>query len=218
MTSEKHGRENESLGQFLQRTRIARGFEFEQIVEETRISASNLKAIESDDFAALPADAFSRGFYTIYARKLLLDPEEVITRYRSERGINPNKRGGTISHNPPGHKAAQQVSNMAEPSAVSPLSTLGYLLLMLIILAGGLCWYFDINPATYLSEKLRSFQTEQSQPVPAAPDNSSGTQPADTTQKAQGAVFSVPHDYDGLAYTKPLFPDSWLSLPQTDRA
>ena len=218
MTSEKHGRENESIGQFLQRTRIARGFEFEQIVEETRISASNLKAIESDDFAALPADAFSRGFYTIYAKKLLLDPEEVIARYRSERGINPNKRGGTISHNPPGHKAAQQVSNMAEPSAVSPLSTLGYLLLMLIILAGGLCWYLDINPATYLSEKLRSLQTEQTKPVPAAPDKSGGTQPADTNQKSQGAVFSVAHGNDGLAYTAPPLPDAWPSQLQTDLA
>lgn len=206
MTSEKHGREDESLGQFLKRTRIARGFEFEQIVEETRISTSNLKAIESDDFAALPADAFSRGFYTIYARKLLLDPEEVVARFRAERGVSP-KRGGTIAHNPPGHKAAQQVSNMAEPSAVSPLSTLGYILLMLIILAGGLCWYFNINPATYLSEQLRSFQTEQPQSIPSAPTEKNDSQPAGTTSKDQGAHPAIPDAHNGLSLATPDFSD-----------
>jgi len=211
MTSEKHGREEESLGQFLRRTRIARGLEFEQVVEETRISTSNLKAIESDDFAALPADAFSRGFYTIYARKLLLDPEEIVARYRAERGVSP-KRGGNIAHNPPGHKASQQVSNMAEPSAVSPLSTLGYIILMLIILAGGLCWYFNINPATYLSEQLRSFQTEQPQTIPPASTEKNETQPTGTTSKDQGAIPTVPDERKSLAQAASDLPDSQSEL------
>ncbi|SHO49718.1 helix-turn-helix domain-containing protein [Desulfopila aestuarii] len=203
MTNDKHGREEESLGQFLKRTRIARGLEFEQVVEETRISTSNLKAMESDDFAALPADAFSRGFYTIYARKLLLDPEEIVARYRIERGVIP-KRGGTMAHNPPGHKAAQQVSNMAEPSAVSPLSTLGYIILMLIILAGGLCWYFNINPATYLSEQLRSFQTEQTETISPAPKEENTPLPAGSPSKDQGALFRV-HGNLSLALATPDF-------------
>lgn len=195
MTSEKHGRDDESLGQFLQRTRISLGLDLEHIVEETRISGSNLKAMEADDYGALPADAFSRGFYTLYARKLKLDPGEIVARYRIERGVNP-KRGSAIAHNPPAHKAAKQVSNMAEPSAVSPLSTIGYVLLMLIILAGGLCWYFNINPATYLSEQLRSFQTEQPQTPPAANEESGSQQPAGSTSKDQGAIAPVRNNHE----------------------
>jgi cytoskeletal protein RodZ len=168
--------------------------------------------MESDDFAALPADAFSRGFYAIYARKLLLDPEEVVARYRADRGLSPKRGGGTIAHNPPGHKAAQQVSNMAEPSAVSPLSTIGYIILMLIILAGGLCWYFNINPATYLSEQLRSFQTEQPQTTPPASIEKNDTQPAGTTSRDQGAMPAIPGDLDGLALAVPDHADFRFSM------
>lgn len=159
--------EDESLGQYLKRTRITLGYDIPQMVAETRISTSNLTAIEDDDYASLPADAFCRGFYAIYAKALGLDAEEIVGRYRAERGISPRKGGG-VAHNPPAHKAAKQVGNMATPAGVSPLSTIGYVLLLLIILTGGVCWYFNINPATYLSEKLRSFQ-EGGEVVPPQP-------------------------------------------------
>lgn len=194
MTTEKHNRETETLGQFLKSTRVAQGFDLAEIVEETRISASNLKAMEADDYAALPADAFSRGFYTIYARKLQLDPETVLARFRAERGLNPRK-GTMVAHNPPAHKAAQQVSNMAEPSAVSPLSTIGYVLLMLIILAGGLCWYFGINPATYISEQLRSLQSTETQTQ--EPGGNGSSQPAAGGTKDQGSTVPLQDDRAG---------------------
>ena len=181
MTSDTHGREGESLGQLIKRTRISQGYTLEDICEETRISGSNLKAMEADDFGSLPADAFTRGFYTLYARKLKLDSDEIVARFKAERGVHPRKGTGS-SHNIPAHKTAKQVSNMAEPTFGSPLSTIGYVLLLLIILTGGLCWYFNINPATFISEKLRGLQEEKAPETlpgdadgkvqePAAPDN-----------------------------------------------
>lgn len=187
MTNEKHGREAESLGQFLTRTRISQGFELVQIVEETRISGSNLKAMEADDFGALPADAFTRGFYAIYARKLNLDPEEIVARFKAERGAHPRK-GSVTGHNPPAHKAAQQVSDMAEPSTISPLSTIGYVLLLFIILSGGIFWYFNINPATFISEKLRGLQHEETPAARPADINDGTKQPAPSADKSQGAT------------------------------
>lgn len=185
MTNEKHARETETLGQFLKRTRISQGFDLEQIAEDTRISFSNLKAMEADEYTALPAEVFCRGFYTIYAKKLRLDPNEVVSRYRTERGLHPLK-DDSISHNPPAHKAAQQVSNMAEPSFSSPISTIGYVLLLLIILTGGICWYLDINPATFISEKLRSLQNEE---APGPGDvNGGAKQPAGAEKKSQGSI------------------------------
>ena len=177
MTTEKLLPEDESLGQFLKRTRRARGYELSHMIEETRISSSNLMAMEEDAYSSLPADAFCRGFYAIYARALGLDPEKIVARYRAERGVTARK-GNTIAYNPPAHKAAQQVGNMATPSGVSPLSTVGYILLLLIILTGGLCWYFNINPATFLSEKLRSLQGEP--PAPEAKPQENGATSRDT--------------------------------------
>ncbi len=168
MTSEQHGRDEESLGQFLKRTRTELGLDLQVICEETRISNSNLRAMEADDFGALPADAFTRGFYTLYAKRLNVDAEEVVARFKAERGVNPRRLSS--AHNPP-HITAQQVSNMAEPSNGSPLSTLGYVLLLLILLSGGISWYFNINPATFLSEKLRSFQNVEAPTVPSQGEN-----------------------------------------------
>jgi len=223
MTDDIHDRETESLGQFLKRTRISRGLDLEQIAAETRISASNLRAMEADEYSSLPADAFSRGFYMIYAKTLHLDPETIVTRYRAERGLHPRK-GAVVKHNPPAHKAAQQLSNMAEPSAVSPLSTVGYIILLLIILAGGLCWYFNINPATLISEKLRAFQGEESTITVPADEKGSGEQPAANPTGGQGAnpvsskahidhLAAVPHPSTGLDHHGTISADRYLPQP-----
>lgn len=195
MSSEQHGREAESLGQFLKRTRTEQGYELQYICEETRISNSNLKAMEADDFGALPADAFTRGFYAIYARLLKLDPDEIVARFKAERGVN-HRKNVTNSYHPP-HIAAQQVSNMAEPSMGSPLSTIGYILLLLIILSGGICWYFNINPATFLSEKLRGFQDEATQEITPGDVDKEKNQPPSADSKSQGA-YSTPFDLPSL--------------------
>lgn len=149
----------ESLGALLHRTRIERGIELEQIIEETKISGSNLRAMESDNFHILPADAFARGFYAHYARALQLNPDEIVARFLMERNAHPSgsRKNSRSVAAPPGSQA-KRVSSMAEPTGVSPISTLGFVLLLLIIIAGGICWYLSINPAAYLSEMLRGVQ------------------------------------------------------------
>jgi cytoskeletal protein RodZ len=179
MNNESLHNEPESLGQFLHKTRIALGLELVQIGEETKISISKLKAMESDDFGALPVDVFARGFYGIYAKALNLNPDEIVKRFLAQRGPSLRKEG--VAPAPiPAHKAAKEVSNMAEPSSVSPMSTIGLALLLLIILGGGICWYFNINPATYISEKLRG--VENSTPSDEIQiDKKSGTKVPETT-------------------------------------
>lgn len=168
MTNETVEPASESLGQILKNARENQGYDFDTICTETRISRSNLQAMESDDYESLPADAFARGFYNIYARVLGLDPEEIIARFLAERGSTPQGNGQAIQ-NPPAKKAQKQVSNMAEPSGVSPLSTIGFALLLLIVIGAGVCWHFNINPATFISEKLRGLQqdTETTETLPA---------------------------------------------------
>lgn len=166
MTKETVEPASESLGQFLKNARDTQGYDVDTICTETRISRSNLQAMESDDYDSLPADAFAKGFYNIYAKVLGLDPEEIIARFLAERGSTLQGNGQTLQ-NPPARKAQKQVGNMAEPSGVSPLSTIGFALLLLIIIGAGVCWHFNINPATFISEKLRGLQdTEATEPLP----------------------------------------------------
>jgi cytoskeletal protein RodZ len=147
-----------SLGELLRETRINLGIDLTTIAEETRISSKSLQAIEESNFAALPAEAFTRGFYVLYAKSLLLDPEEVLQMYTKER---PNQRKSINNSMLPTSKVAQEVGNMAERPSFLPFSFLGMVLLLLLLFSGFLCWYFSWNPATFLSHKLRSLEDPQ---------------------------------------------------------
>lgn len=179
--------EHESLGQFLRNTRVSRAIELKQITEETRISGSNLRAMEADDFGALPADAFTRGFYALYAKALQLDPDEVVARFLMERGSEPVQLRQASSQTPLPGRMARQVSSMAEPANSSPMSNIGFILLVLIIFAGGICIYLSINPAAYLSEKLRQLQHVETE-SPSAASETSLPQPENTNRPAPSSA------------------------------
>jgi cytoskeletal protein RodZ len=147
-----------NLGELLRETRINLGINLKTIAEETRISSKSLQAIEESNFAALPAEAYTRGFYVLYAKSLLLDPEEVLQMYIKER---PNQRKSINSSMLPTSKVAQEVGNLAERPSFLPFSFLGMVLLLLLLFGGFLCWYFSWNPATFLSQKLRSLENPQ---------------------------------------------------------
>lgn len=156
MSIESTEAEYTTLGDLLRQTRIKQGLELEQISGDTKITIANLKAIEDDDFDSLPAEAFARGFYTLYANALNLEAEEVLRSYAREKTQHPNTRRGRLK--PPPSKLADKVDTMAERSTVMPVSCTGVIIFFLLLIGAFVCWYFSWNPATLLSEKLRSFQ------------------------------------------------------------
>ncbi len=77
-------------GRFLHAVRELRKLTLEALVEETRISMRYLHAIESNDFNALPAETFVRGYVKELARALEIHEVDVVegylTLYRQQRG------------------------------------------------------------------------------------------------------------------------------------
>lgn len=143
------------LGEFLRETRISQGIDLVTVAKETRVPRRSLQAIEENDFAALPAEAFARGFYVLYAKALAIDPEKVLQMYAEER---PKLHKTEDILTLPTHKLAEQVGNMAERPSFMPISFLGLILLLSLLFGGFLCWYFSWNPAIYLSQKLRNLE------------------------------------------------------------
>jgi cytoskeleton protein RodZ len=157
--------EHESLGQYLHRTRSEKGLEIEQISSETRISARNLRAMETDHYATLPADAFARGLYGLYAKALGLDPDEIASRFTAQKNkILPQDSLPGFSK-PPVGKTASKVNSMAEAPIIAPFSTMLLLLFLLLAVGGGLSWYFQINPISILKEKILLMQDKPLKPV-----------------------------------------------------
>jgi flagellar biosynthesis protein FlhG len=78
--------ETEFNGVLIRAVRESQGLDVPAISQRTKISTLYLEAIEADDYAALPALVYVRGFVTEVAKCLRLDPEQVsrtyIQRYR----------------------------------------------------------------------------------------------------------------------------------------
>jgi cytoskeleton protein RodZ len=149
------------LGEFLRQVRVQHGLELDDVALSTRISPRNLQAMEESDYITLPAEVFTRGFYSLYAKCLALDQQEVLALYDRERKDYPQKNHFKT---PPPYRLAENMRSLADRPSPLPFAYFGLVLLLLLFLGAFLCWYFSWNPATYLSLQLRSldpsFQSE----------------------------------------------------------
>ena len=69
------------LGTLLVRAREARGLTLEDAERDTRISRRYLQALETEQFEAIPAPVYARGFLRSYSQYLGLDPQEMLALF-----------------------------------------------------------------------------------------------------------------------------------------
>lgn len=208
MSLEPSKTEYATLGEYLRETRITQGRELVAVAWETKISSKSLQAIEENNFAALPADVFARGFYALYAKSLLLDPVEVLHMYTHER---PRPKKSITASMARKGKLAHEVGAMAERPSLLPFSFFSLLVLVMLIFGGGLCWYFSWNPATYLSHKLRSLEEPQrieqasiNRPVSGVFSSNLSPAQGQKPQTRQQEIFGLSYPSTATAAT-PLF-------------
>ncbi len=70
----------ESPGGLLAAARVRSGLSLEQVADRSRVPLQALAAIDADDFEALPAMVYVRGFIRLYATEVGLDPAAPIAR------------------------------------------------------------------------------------------------------------------------------------------
>ncbi len=145
-----------SPGAFLRDQREQQGASIEDVGKATKISLPVLKAIEDDNFERMPAEAFCRGFYSIYANYLGLDPEEILAKYRQSRGIAAGP--STQQARSPVTKS-QEFNTYAHPFSVAPAANMTALALIFLIVFTGICWYLNWNPANYISALITPQET-----------------------------------------------------------
>lgn len=81
LTEPEVGPDTEFTGPLLRAIREARGIELRSVAARTKISPLHLRAIEEEDFRALPAHVYTRGFVVEVAKYLRLDVEQVTRTY-----------------------------------------------------------------------------------------------------------------------------------------
>ena len=73
----------ESPGEYLKREREMRGVALKDIANATKIRAGLLSALEKNDFNAMPAAPFVKGFIQAYSKYLGIDVQDALLRYES---------------------------------------------------------------------------------------------------------------------------------------
>lgn len=69
------------------------GLDLRAMEQETKVRWIHYDAIENDLYAKLPAEVFLRGYLKLYARKLALDPQRVVSDYMSAYKAWSDKEG-----------------------------------------------------------------------------------------------------------------------------
>jgi cytoskeleton protein RodZ len=78
-----------SLGERFREARTQRGLTLSEVSEHLRIRSVYLAAIEDENWSAIGAPVYTRGFLRTYARYLGLDPEQAVTEYNQASGAPP---------------------------------------------------------------------------------------------------------------------------------
>lgn len=104
-----------SVGKTLREARSERGVELAEVEARTRIRARFLRAIEDEDWSALPGEAYARGFIRTYAAYLGLDGERLAEQHRLEVGAD--RPGETLLGADP---TQPRVAKPPRRSSVSP--------------------------------------------------------------------------------------------------
>ena len=73
-----------TVGKYLQKKREVQQISLEEVSKVTRIKPEYLHALEEDAFHLLPAETYTCGFLSNYARCINLDPAEILNLYHRQ--------------------------------------------------------------------------------------------------------------------------------------
>ena len=144
------------MGERLRQLRLERGLTLEDVAEATRISLSNLRALESLEYGKLPADTFVKGMIVLYCSHLDIDGQQAAEQYFLDRYDGKTERR-TAQHHINDYSLTPK--KLAEPSHISSATVAIILFLLIVLSFAGFCWYTSWNPFSFLTgttDKLSS--------------------------------------------------------------
>ncbi|MBU4365837.1 MAG: helix-turn-helix domain-containing protein, partial [Verrucomicrobia bacterium] len=103
----------ESIGQILKATRERRQISIADVVMATKMTSTFVKAIEADDFDALVAPVYARGFIKLYAGCVGLDPMPLLKQF------DVSSRAASAP-SPPPSKAPPRKASVAYTGKLKP--------------------------------------------------------------------------------------------------
>ncbi len=170
--------EHSTVGAMLRQLRQEKGITIRDAAKETNISASNLVAIEHENYTDLPANTFIRGQVAIYAKLLGTDGAEAAAKFIAER-----ERYQQLNEQKSGKICSISAKKLAEPAHLSALSLIFLIFLLIGLFLTGFCLYTGWNPFSFF---LHREQAPAAQLSPA-PELDAAIPPAETRAHSAAA-------------------------------
>ena len=147
------------LGSSLQQARERAGFSIPEIFARTRIPMKTLRAIEENNFAAVPRGIFARSFIRTFAREVGLDPAAAVAQYRAM--TEPvEERGPEKAHTPEAVVDDDLRSSSFDPELLKSRPDWGYAL----IAAAVIVWLIAMNRDT-VAERFKAPVAKAKAPI-----------------------------------------------------
>ena len=122
----------EPIGERLREARRARGLTVEAASDATKIRARYLRALEAEDWDAMPAPAYARGFLRTYSTYLGLDADAVVESYRRATEAAPAE--APTAPEPPPPLAAGGWRATAFPWRIAAAAAVAAVIIFLFVL------------------------------------------------------------------------------------
>jgi transcriptional regulator with XRE-family HTH domain len=167
------------IGADLRQARVARQQSIEDISKATKITATQIRALENDQFDKLPGGLFTRAFLRTYAREVGLDPEDLVARYRAAfEPAEPPSDAPAEGEPPPAVRSAPAVFDDSLRSRQIQILQLCIILLLVAL-------YFAVTrrpapqePTEAASQVTTSIPTPVAAAKPETPVATKGTTPS----------------------------------------
>ncbi len=154
------------IGGVLRAARLARKRSIEDVSRATKITPSVLRALENDQFEAVPGGLFTRGFLRAYAREVGVDGEELVRRFREE--VEPP----VTSPAPPAQTQMSDAddlsTDMGEPPAAAKHTQIIQFAVILVVAVGYLASLRQAKPSARIDAPVDAPVAIRADAVPVA--------------------------------------------------
>jgi cytoskeletal protein RodZ len=198
-----------ALGEEFRSAREARGLTVAEVAERLHIRSFYLAAIEDEDWTAIGAPVYVRGFMRTYARFLGIDAESAVARLGSlaNPASAPSEAAGVTRRAQPPGDLASPTDESSERRGLSPLAIITIVVAVLVVAFLGY-QVFGVKPApnavpiAVASVGDGNLASSPANPVAATSKDTSAASPASTSSP------TIP--VHGLGVH--LSADSWLRI------
>jgi cytoskeletal protein RodZ len=188
------------VGDILRKERITRRITVDTIAKDLKLNVKYIKALEGNDYKALPADPYVRVYLKSLAKYLSLDSEAILKQFYKERGIIPDIHDKNATEK-------IKISMQTKEKSGSPFIPI---IIILIILIGAFSfiaqkqgWLVTDTPATQPAPSDPEFTDTGSADDSTLADSLLPVTPpdeADSTYQTDESAIDVPVDTTTLMH------------------